>query len=328
MRLTLPGSVVPVEEKVEAAERVMDLLIALLNTRTRMSKAQIRRAVRGYHGDARAFERTFERDKDLLRGMGIPIIVERDAVHEDDVGYRIDVESWALTPVTFTPEEIGVLSLAARVYNDAQWRTVAGRGVTKVRSHGPGTHEEPPPVTLTLRAPEGAFDVLQEAVATRTPVAFDYVPLRSPKARRRLQPWRVLARNRAWYVVGHDVDRDAPRAFRLSRIAGAVRLAGPPASFDVPADVDVGALLDGPATAPESVTVAVAPDRAQLLRARGQVVGHASGRDVVELVTTEPHRLADEVAAYGPDAVLLTPAEQRERILRALAALVEVGDGH
>ncbi len=308
-----------------AAERVLDLLIALLNTRTRMSKQQIRRMVRGYHGDDRAFERTFERDKDLLRSMGVPIVVERDPAHEDDVGYRIDLERWTLPEVTFTPEEIGVLSLAATVYNDAQWRAVAGRGVTKVRSLGPGTREEAPPVMLTLRVPEEAFDVLQDAVARRIVVEFDYVPLRSPRARRRVQPWRVLARNRAWYVVGLDEARGAPRAFRLSRISGPVRLAGQPGGFEVPDHVDVAALLSGPAAAPEEVRVAVAPERAQLLRARAVRIGAVGDRDVLSLTTTEPQRLADEIATHGPDAVLLEPAEYRERVVRGFAALLEVG---
>lgn len=315
------------EEKVSAAERVLDLLIALLNTRTRMSKQQIRRAVRGYHGDDRAFERTFERDKDLLRSMGVPIVVVRDAAHEDDVGYRVDIESWRLPDVAFTAEEIGVLSLAATVYNDAQWRTVAGRGVTKVRSLGPGTREEAPPVTLALRSPEAAFDVLQEAVTRRNAVEFDYVPLRSPRARRRVQPWRVLARNRAWYIVGHDADRGAARAFRLSRIAGPVRLAGGPGAYEIPDQVDVDALLSGQTTGPETVTVAVAPERGQLLRARGRQVGTAGERDVLEITTTDPQRLVDEVATYGPDVVLLAPAEHRERLERGFAALLEVRDG-
>ena len=307
-----------------AAERVLDLLIALLNTTTRMSKQEIRRAVRGYHGDDRAFERTFERDKDLLRSIGVPIVVERGVVHEDDVGYRIDLESYAAPTMTFTPEEIGVLSLAASVYNDAQWRTVAGRGVTKMRGFGPGTHEEPPPVTLTLRAPEDAFDALNEALSRRSAVEFDYTALQSPRSRRRLQPWRVFARNRGWYVVGHDVERGAPRAFRLSRIEGPVRLVGAPGAYQIPEHVDVSALLERHSSGPVTITVAIAPERAQLLRTRATFVGTQGERDVAELTTTEPLRLADEIAAYGPDVVLLDPPEYRDMVTGRFAALAGV----
>ncbi len=324
MRLTLPGSVVPVEEKVEAAERVMDLLIALLNTRTRMSKAQIRRAVRGYHGDARAFERTFERDKDLLRTIGVPIVTERDLVHEDDVGYRIDLESYAHPAQEFTPEEIGVLSLAASVFSDAQWRSVAGRGVTKVRGFGPGVPHDAPPVRLAIRPPEAAFEAITEAMARRRAVQFSYTPLGAPRRRRRVQPWRVLARNRAWYLVGFDLDREATRAFRLSRIHGPVVAVGEEGAYEIPDHVDVGELLTRQRAEPVTFRLAVAPGRADLLRARAATAGTLAERDVLTVTTTEVLPFLDEVAGYGPDVVLLEPAEYREHLVEAFEALAEV----
>jgi proteasome accessory factor B len=328
MGLTLPGTVGTVEEKVAAAERVMDLLLALLNTRTRLTKAQIRRAVRGYHGDARAFERTFERDKDLLRTMGVPIVVERGLVHEDDVGYRIDLESLAATTTEFTPEEIGVLSLAASVFSDVQWRSVAGRGVTKVRGLGPGVQHVPLPVRLALRPPEATFETITEAISRRRAVRFDYAALTSPKARRHVQPWRILARNRAWYLIGRDTDRGAPRAFRLSRIDGQVVAEGEEDAFEIPEHVDVGELLTRQRAEPVTVTVAIAPGRADLLRARSTPAGTAGERDLATITTTEVLPLLDEIAGYGPDVVLMEPAEFRERLImgfRAAAGVSGVG---
>ncbi|MGM0384774.1 MAG: helix-turn-helix transcriptional regulator [Actinomycetota bacterium] len=312
------------EEKVEAAERVMDLLIALLNTRTRLSKAQIRRAVRGYHGDARAFERTFERDKDLLRTIGVPIVVERGLVHEDDVGYRIDLESFAATTTDFTPEEIGVLSIAASVFSDVQWRSVAGRGVTKVRGLGPGVQHVPPPFRLAIRPPEPTFETITEAISRRRAVEFDYTALTSPKVRRHVQPWRVLARNRAWYLIGFDTDRGAPRAFRLSRIDGPVVAVGEEDAFEAPEHVDVGELLTRQRAEPVTVTVAIAPGRAELLRARSTPVGRAGTRDLATITTTEVLPLLDEIAGFGPDVVLLEPVEYRERLVGGFRAVVGV----
>lgn len=311
-------------ERVSATERVLDLLIALLNTRTRMSKQQIRQAVKGYHGDDSAFERTFERDKELLRNLGIPLVVETSAVHEDDVGYRIDMDAYQAPDSAFTPEEIGVLSLAATVYNDAQWRTVAGRGVTKMRGLGPGTQEEAPPVTLALRSPEPAFDVLAEAIGKRRAVTFTYAPLHSAPGPRRVEPWRLLARQRAWYLLGRDQDRDAARAFRLSRIVGQVQQAAAAGTYRVPETVPVGALLGGEGTETVTLRLAVAPERAQLLRARGIVVGAAAGRDIVEVVTRDPIRAVQEIASYGADVVLLAPAALRTLVLAQLTAAAGV----
>ena len=57
------------------AERLLDLVIALVNTPTRMTKQQVRRTVAGYLDATsdEAFERMFERDKDTLRELGVPV---------------------------------------------------------------------------------------------------------------------------------------------------------------------------------------------------------------------------------------------------------------
>ena len=56
---------------------------------------------------------------------------------------------------------------------------------------------------------------LFEAVSRRAPITFSY-----RGGTRRLQPYGVVLRWGHWYVVGHDVERDAPRAFRIDRIDG------------------------------------------------------------------------------------------------------------
>src|SRR5215216_3396249 len=57
-------------------ERILNLTICLLVSGRYLPKSRIREAVEGYHdlSDA-AFERTFERDKDELRSLGVPIEV-------------------------------------------------------------------------------------------------------------------------------------------------------------------------------------------------------------------------------------------------------------
>lgn len=315
-------------EKITPTERVLDLMIALVNSRTRMSKAQIRERVRGYHGEPAAFERTFERDKDLLRELGVPLVVERDPVHEDDVGYRIDVDAYRVPTAEFTPQEIGVLALAAAVHNDATWRTQAGRGVTKALGLGPVAEEAAPPLRLALRTPEASFEPLLDAIETRSRVSFQYSSTRSPRAVRHLQPWRVVARHHGWYVIGWDEDREAVRAFRLSRIEGEVTPGGPHGR-EIPAELDVDAVI-GHRSDPVTVRVALAPERAALLRARGRVVGtHDVGGqawDVVEYEATDQRDAAEEIASHGPDALALEPAAVRDDVIARLRAAVEVTD--
>ncbi|MDR0504507.1 MAG: hypothetical protein LBG70_01690, partial [Bifidobacteriaceae bacterium] len=60
----------------DAAERLINLVIALSNTARPLTKWQIRQRVAGYDagGDAAIFDRLFERDKQRLRDqLGIPV---------------------------------------------------------------------------------------------------------------------------------------------------------------------------------------------------------------------------------------------------------------
>ena len=57
-------------------ERLLNLIAALIHTVVPMTAEEIREEVEGYGGASEAsFRRAFERDKDELRSMGIPISV-------------------------------------------------------------------------------------------------------------------------------------------------------------------------------------------------------------------------------------------------------------
>lgn len=67
-----------------------------------------------------AFERMFERDKDELRELGIPLVTEDiDPLHEDEPGYRIHQREYALPDIAFEPDELAVLGLASRTWAQA-----------------------------------------------------------------------------------------------------------------------------------------------------------------------------------------------------------------
>ena len=73
-------------------ERLLNLVICLLYTRRPLTRAQIRTSVAAYAATTsdEAFERMFERDKEELRELGIPLVTEQiDTLFEDEPGYRI-----------------------------------------------------------------------------------------------------------------------------------------------------------------------------------------------------------------------------------------------
>jgi proteasome accessory factor B len=128
-----------------------------------------------------------------------------------------------------------------------------------------------------------------------------------------------------WYLAGHDLDREAPRVFRLSRLVGEPHVEGPAGAVTVPAGIDLTALVSAsdPAETELLARIKVRHDRAIGLRRQTvDIADDGNGWDVVTVPCPDPHRLADQVLGYGADAVILAPAEAREAIVSRLQSLV------
>lgn len=312
-------------EQVPAAERLLDLVIALTHTNHRMTKADIRARVNGYGAaNDRTFERMFERDKTALREAGIPLVTVVDDAHGDDIGYRIDLDGYTMPELGLTPEEIGILSVAAQVWQGADLDARARRGLVKLNAVAPGASADLAGHVLRVPPPEASFDALLEAVHRRRLVTFDYRAASSgTTSRRRVEPWRLLVREGAWYLQAWDTARDAERQFRLSRVVGAVTVK------DEPARHDVG---EPPLDAGEAgvATLLVRPGRGASLRVRARSVeagtGHDEGWDVLQLPVGDLEDLAGLVAGHT-DAVLVREPERLRAAVVARLRAVAMLDG-
>ena len=323
------------------AERLLNLVIALMNTTGRMTKEQIRTSVAGYDRDGSpdAFERMFERDKETLRELGVPVVTVSSAAHGDDQGYRVDPDAYALPPMELSAAQLGVLALAAEFWQDQALRTDADRGLAKLRVVGATPSQTDAIAGLAPRIhPAGpALAPLLDAAHDRQVVAFTYRTASTGEVLdRRVQPWRLIARRGGWYLVGHDEGRGAPRVFRLSRIVGAVRPVGEAGAFIVPVDVDPMAMLvSAQREDARTAWLAVAPDRAGALRARAVAAEPAglpagtpaapAGMDIVAVPYTRTSDLADEVTGYTDAVVVLGPLSLRDAVVRRLEAAAEMG---
>src|SRR5579862_1951434 len=224
-------------------ERLLGLVVCLLSTRRYLTADQIRSAVPGYPETDDLFKRMFERDKEDLRELGVPLETGFNHPFDDDPGYRIRRQAYQLPELRLEADEAAVLGLAARVWQRAELAGAAAGALLKLRAAGIESDDEPPAVRgiePRLGTPEPAFGPLWEAVRDRRPVTFSYRAAgRSEPQRRELEPWGVVNRHGRWYVAGWDRGRNAIRVFRLGRIAGAVKFCGPPGSVTVPDRTDV-----------------------------------------------------------------------------------------
>jgi predicted DNA-binding transcriptional regulator YafY len=311
------------------AERLLNLLMALRGTRAGLDREHIRSVVRGYSPDAspEAFERMFERDKDELRAMGVPVVTLTDASGVV-TGYRIEGD-WTLPPLDLSRAELALLGLAARVWQRADLAPAALNALRKVeaqlgmRSADQGSA---PIAGLSLDTP--ALHALVEACSTRTAVTFEY--RKDPDAAgqlRHVQPWGTVWWRGHWYLVGFDTDRDDVRVFRASRIVGTVRPDPAGQAYEVPTGFDAADAI-GRFARSDAVLLdlALAPGVAAALRLDAEPAGQdASGADLVTLPVEDLASGVASVLAYGTGARVLAPpgavAEAVAQLDALLAAL-------
>ncbi|MDP9431546.1 MAG: WYL domain-containing protein [Actinomycetota bacterium] len=321
-------------------ERLLNLVICLLSTRRYLSAERIREAVPGYAedgpgGDDTAFRRMFERDKEELRELGIPIELGTNSVWDDEPGYRIASREYALPDIELTADEAAAVGLAARLWQSAGLASAASSALVKLRAAGIDTAPDRVP-TLEPRvdAGEPAFPELLDAVRSHRPVTFRYRRSGSgPPQERTVEPWGLVSWHGNWYLAAHDRNRGEARIFRLSRVQGRVRFCGPAGTVTVPPDLDLRAMVSRLADEPPARTAVlrVRAGAGEQLRRAARTVrpsvgngpaspGGAMGWDELELGFAEVERLADRVLGYGADVLVLEPPDAREAVLARLRA--------
>jgi proteasome accessory factor B len=313
-------------------ERILNLTICLLVTRNFLPKSRIREIVEGYHDlSDQAFERTFERDKEELRKLGIPLQVGSfDPLFEDEPGYRIERSAFELPSIELDAEEAAVVGVAARSWQHTAVAESTRSALAKLRAAG----IEPDASRLAALEPnvsanEPAFEPLWHAVLDRARVSFTY----RGGATRTLEPWGMTSNKGRWYVIGHDTDRKATRMFKLSRITDTPRRVSKDGAYEVPADLDVRRLARSlaPDEPRATAVIAIRPGKAPGLRRRGRPLdpsqlhrlefGWPNGFDVVEVRYADRSYLCEEIAGYAADAVVLEPTDLRTAVIEQLSAV-------
>jgi predicted DNA-binding transcriptional regulator YafY len=308
------------------AERLVNLIALLLATRRPLTLDQVAELVPGYDAQGESLRRMFERDKDELRRLGVPI--ERAPVDAwgSGEGYFIDPRAYGMPQLELGPDERAALALALQVWSGG---FAGGQPTLAKLDLDPGAAARP--LQADLQGGSPLVGAILDALHERRRVTFTYRPPGREPARRRLDPYALVHRMGTWYVVGRDPDREALRSFRLSRIESEVRpvrAGGHGPEFEVPAAFDPGQVLP---TAGERrrrhATARVIEPAARLSVLRGgELIGEPAGGVVTVRVP-----LDDEEGflawALGNEAEVLEPAELRAEARHRLATLAERMDG-
>ncbi len=322
--------------RIDRTERLLNLVFCLMASRHAVRRSDIRVSVPGYvdaPSDA-AFERMFERDKEELRGMGIPIDTVTD-VNGEVEGYRISLADYELTGLSFTTEELAVLSLAASVWDEAiigPAATTALRKLEAAQDAGATPADSSPLVNVRWSETDAAILPLFTAVREQRVVTFDYRSGNAQLAnRRRVDPWAVVAQEGHWYLVGHDNDRAANRVFRLSRIVGTVQVFAEGQEHPMPPDFQIRALIgshspDSPFEARIFVRAGQGAELRRLSKLRKKLDPYAAGELLVGARTGE--HLQSLACAAGAGAQVLEPKSVRDEVLASLLRINQLHGGN
>jgi proteasome accessory factor B len=308
-------------------ERLLNLVTLLLEARHPLTFEDIRAVLPAYLQDDKATaKRQFERDKDTLRAIGIPVEVAPTDVWEVEEGYLIPRERYELPEVEFTEEEAASLFVAAHAGGGGEaaqaFRKLALGVDTGVLA---GLAEREGTLGVDAAAPHLA-DVA-DGVSRRRRLRFRYRPLRGRAGERDVDAWGLVFRRGSWYLVGQDRKRREPRSYRLSRFASAVRDAGeadpPPEGFRAADHLTVGPW--GPGEPETTARVAFSPKvawwaLAGLPGARIVRTG-PDGWTEAEVPAPGGDSFVSWILSFGADARVLGPKEVRDAVVARLGAV-------
>ncbi len=317
----------------QRTERLLNLLIALLNSRYGLRRSELREKIYDAAASDAAFSRMFERDKNDLRDFGFEVETVTDFGWSSDdpatTRYRIGKESNRLPDVELTRDEWTVLLLASQLWEQAALGPAATNAMRKLQASGSLADVELPAGLQPRIKPAGqAFEDLVAAMHSQHAVQFRYLASSTGREEERtVEPWGLGSRFGQWYLVGFDRDRGAQRFFRLSRFTSAVSVLAketfkPPAAFNVRAELD--SLPELPL---QSAVVDVRKDRLLGLRKRAAQVFESpdggtpdGGWDRLSVPYRDAELLGEELASYGPNARVVSPEDLATAVQRRLEA--------
>jgi proteasome accessory factor C len=215
-----------------------------------LTARDVKQNVEGYSEMSdEAFARRFYADRQELTGLGVPLQSQRDEFTGEEL-YTLRSEQYFLPPLELTDDELAALQTCLYLLEGrfayAEPLRLALQNLTLGR---PGFSEPPSETARRVEVSDPDYSVetpgrlakLENAITKQRTIKFPYwAPARDQESERTVNPYGLFMDNGAWYFVGHDLDRDALRTFRISRIRGEIKFATRrERDFRIPPDFDV-----------------------------------------------------------------------------------------
>src|SRR5947199_529463 len=315
--------------------RQLSLVAFLMAERRLLTARDVKSNVEGYSEMSdEAFARRFYSDRAELLALGVPLRSQRDEFTGEEL-YILRSEQYFLPQLELENEELAALQTALYLLEGkfayAEPLRLALQNLALGR---PGFAEPPSATALRVEvldpdySPEmpGRLAKLEGAISKQRTVKFDYWSIsRDETSERTLNPYALMPDNGLWYVVGHDLERDDIRTFRVSRIRGEIRFATRrERDFRIPRDFDIDQYRGRP---PWQIGDLVGEARIELAGDTAwwveRAFGNAGELDDGVFVTdySSVPQLASWILRQDGRAIPLEPDELRREVAQALRAV-------
>lgn len=309
-------------------ERLINLIAALLDGRRPLTATEIRERIAGYPAEnPEAFRRAFERDKAELREMGIPIELVKD--EDDNDAYLIPPQKYYMPDLDLQPDELAALKLAADAVLGAGDQAESGLRKLSVGAAGDGVSSPQVVWGADLAAEQPLLGPLLASLLERRPLRFGYESADGHRSDRHIEPYSLVHRRGHWYLVGWDVEKDAPRSFKVSRIVSKVTQTE--GTYEIPADFNVEAhigLEPWELGAGSQATAKVRFDHSMAWwprqnMAQLQAEERPDGSLEVEMPVANLNALVSWALGFGDGVEIVEPPEARAEVVQHLAPFLE-----
>ncbi|HAM27175.1 MAG TPA: WYL domain-containing protein [Microbacteriaceae bacterium] len=326
--------------KVPVEERLFSLVLALLATETGLTKNEVLSTVQGYRqrfkpgGDNANLERQFERDKDDIRDLGVPLeTIESpgQAGNNQNLRYRIPRGAYELpSDIAFSAEETTLLNLAAMVWREGSLSGESRRAVMKLKGLGLVSDEPVLGYAPRVRVRDAAFEPLRAALDKNAVVRFAYLKPGEEVARvRTVAPLALIQHQGRWHLHALEPDSGRTKTFLLRRIVSQITTTGK--TFPAPRGDQTEAALRELEEVWNSHTaeIEVEPDSDAATRLQKRRGTETLTNGALRLHYSDANIFADELAGYGPEVLVVSPpvlrAAVRSRLIRTAAEHSDAG---
>ena len=319
--------------RVPVEERLFSLVLALLATNQGLTKNDILSTVQGYRqrfstgGDNSNLDRQFERDKDDIRELGVPIETLESpgqAGNNQNLRYRIPRGEYELPrDISFTAEETAVLGLAAMVWREGSLSSESRRAVIKIKALGVETVEPVLAYVPRVRVRDAAFEPLNTAIERRNVVRFDYLkPGESDAVVRTIEPLALIQFQGRWHCCALEPETGLRKTFLLRRIVSQVTTTGKSFEATTTDEAERGLRELDEVWSTHLAEVRVEPGTDAATRLHKKRGADSTEDGTLRLHYVDLNILADELASFGPEVVALSPPELVRAVRSRLDTIV------